>query len=45
MAIDLEKTEDIEIDLKTKHGIDYNTHISQDTLQRIIAGAERGDKG
>jgi hypothetical protein len=35
----------MEIDLKTKHGIEDSTHISQETLQRIIAGAEKGDRG
>lgn len=36
---------EIEIDLRKKHGIENSTHISQETLQRIIAGAERGDRG
>lgn len=36
---------EMEIDLRKKHGIENSTHITQDTLQRIIAGAERGDRG
>lgn len=37
--------EEIEIDLRKKHGIENSTQITQETLQRIIAGAERGDRG
>lgn len=39
------KFEDFEIDLKSKHKINETTIITQETLQRIITGAEKGDKG
>jgi hypothetical protein len=36
---------EIDIDLRKKHGLENSTQITQETLQRIIAGAERGDRG
>ena len=37
--------EDFEVDLKLKHKINETTFISQETLQKILTGADKGDKG
>lgn len=36
---------EIELNLKLKHKINETTLISQETLQKIINGAEKGDRG
>ena len=33
------------VDLGSKHGINYKTQIPHETLQQIIAGANKGNRG